>query len=123
MSDRLHALGRSTGTWLAKHPRARDALAYAGAILGMVLVIIVFGATADYTKDRINEARARQVWALVALGAGDPIELSRWESWGSCEAVRQRTARESFDRRGVAPALRCEGVKSWLELLEETGKR
>ncbi len=127
---RLHAttrsIGRSTGTWLTEHPRARKALvslACVGAALGIVLVIIVFGAVADYTKDRINEARARQVWALVAVGAGDPVELSRWASWGACEATRQGMVRRSYERHGVAPAVRCEGVKSWLELLKETEKR
>ncbi len=85
--------------------------------------MVVIGATADSAKDRFNEARARQVWALVVVGAGDPVELGRWESWGSCEAIRQATALNAFTRHGVAPALRCDGVKSWVELLKESDKR
>ena len=123
MSDRFHALGRSTGTWLAQHPRIRVTLVRVAAVLGMGLLMVVIGATAEYTKDRVNEARARQVWALVVVGAGDPVELDRWESWGSCEAMRRATALDAFTRHGVAPALRCDGVKSWLELLKETGTR
>jgi len=87
----------------------------------IVPLIVVIGAGGDAVKSSINEARARQTWALVAVGAGDPVELSRWQSWGTGGAVRAGMARELFERRGVVPALRCEGVKSWLELLN--GKR
>ena len=86
-------------------------------------MVVLFGAAADYTNDRLKEARARQVWALVAVGAGDPVQLSTWSSWASCEAVRERTAREAFQRHGTAPGLRCKGVKSWLELRKETENR
>ncbi len=127
MSDRLNALtralGRSTGTWLAEHPRVRTTLLSLAGVVVIVPLMIVIGAVGDSVKVSINEARARQTWALVAVGAGDPVTLSQWASRETCEAARERTARDWFERRGVAPAVRCEGVKSWVELLNTKEKR
>ncbi len=67
----------------------------------------------------VAEARARQTWTVVVVGEGDPVDLGlrRFHSFEFCESVRQREARASYERRGVAPALRCQAVSSWWELL------
>ncbi len=121
MSDRLsaksHRLGTWLGTWLTAHRVIRYLLTTIATVAACVLIVVVIGAVGEGITAWVKDARARQTWALVAVGAGDPVQLSQWPSWEFCEARRQEMARTWYERRGVAPALRCEGVHSWAELL------
>lgn len=81
----------------------------------VIVVVIAFGVWTAYHK-----IQARQEWALVAIGTGgDPIELNPYNSYESyeiCESARQEAGRE-YLARGSSIGLKCQGVKSWLELL------
>jgi len=93
------------------------------AYLAFVVVAVIAVLIWQTFSTAYQKMQARQEWALVAVGVGgDPIELDRWDSYDSCELARQRAGRESY-ARGSSIGLKCQGVKSWFELLRPRDPR
>lgn len=83
--------------------------------IGLTLVVIVV-ALAWTTLTEIGQW---QEWGLMAsAGSGDPFEMSRWPTRESCERTREATGSELL-RRGMVVGLKCQGMKSWLELYRQ----
>jgi hypothetical protein len=86
-------------------------------VLSTVVILVGLMVTWDRLSQKVHRVQARQVWALVVFAAGgDPVELSRWVLRENCEQKRQEAGRDYYER-GVAVGLKCQGLKSWWELL------
>jgi len=101
-------------------PLGRELLVWVKAYLVVGLGVVLLGVLIlgwIGLSERLGRIQARQEWALVAFAAGgDPVELSRWVRRDDCEAKRQQIGRDYYDR-GAAVGLKCQGLKSWWELL------
>jgi hypothetical protein len=94
-----------------------EILVGAAGVLVTVACVAVLALAWVGISGQLRRIQARQDWALVVFAAGgDPIEFGRWIDRDSCERQRQQFGREYYER-GVAVGLKCQGVKSWWELL------